>query len=84
MGTAELEASRSFPDAISNCLGRGAADRSKAVFVVILSDRLTARSEFLMFQQYFPFLIVAEKLYRFVMDRKKFAELEKNEFEHMT
>ena len=29
VGTAELEASRSFPDAVSNCLGR------EAVFVVI-------------------------------------------------
>ena len=84
VGTAELEALRSFPDAVSNCLGQGAADRSKAMFVVILSDRLRARSEFLMFGQYFPFLIVAEKLYRFMMDRKKIAELEKNEFEHMT
>ena len=64
--------------------GRGAADCSKAVFVVILGDRLTACSEFLMFGLYFSFLIVDEKLYRFVMDKKKIAELEKNEFEHMT
>ena len=35
VGAAELEASRSFPDAVSNCLGRGA---DEAVFVVILSD----------------------------------------------
>ena len=35
VGAAELEASRSFPDAVSNRLGRGA---DEAVFVVILSD----------------------------------------------
>jgi len=35
VGAAELEASRSFPNAVSNCLGQGT---DEVVFVVILSD----------------------------------------------
>jgi len=68
VGAAEFEVSRSFPDAVNTLLGR-CADRSAFVVIEVMTA-VTVRS----LGQDFPFqdgLMVAEELYRSMMDKKK-------------
>ena len=75
VGAAEFEVSISFPDAVNTILGR-CADRLAFVAIKVMTA-VTARS----LGQDFPFqdvLMVAEELYRSMMDRKKLT------YKHMT